>query len=348
MGALVLHAVGDARVERIPTPSPGPDEVRVRVHFCGVCGSDIPRIFSKGTYQFPTVCGHEFAGTVDTVGENVSDLAPGDRVAVFPLLWCGKCAPCEQGKYVQCEHYDYLGSRRDGGFAEYVVAPRRNLLRVPDNVPLEIAAMTEPAAVALHALRRAGCARIGETCAIFGAGPIGVMVAQWARAMGASKVLLFDIVPEKLQLARKLGFDFVFDSRNENPIAVVERETESHGAELCIEAAGCPPTTLQAIGSARREGRVVLLGNPSADVTLPMDLISRAMRRELSIYGTWNSEYSCAGNRDDWCDVLRAMSDGTLELEPLITHRVGLDKSIKTLEMMRDRSEFFSKVLIEP
>ncbi|MDW8322262.1 MAG: alcohol dehydrogenase catalytic domain-containing protein, partial [Armatimonadota bacterium] len=144
MKALVLHAVGNLRYEEVPLPEPGAGEVLVRVAYCGVCGSDIPRIFSKGTYRYPLIPGHEFAGVVERCGEGVSAFAPGDRVAVFPLVWCGRCAACEKGRYVQCEQYDYLGSRRDGAFADYVVAPARNLLRVPEGVSLQDAAMTEP------------------------------------------------------------------------------------------------------------------------------------------------------------------------------------------------------------
>ena len=186
MHALVLHAVGDLRYESVPRPQAGAGDALVRVRFCGVCGSDIPRCFTKGTYHFPTICGHEFAGVIESLGDEASGFAAGDRVAVFPLLWCGRCAACETGKYGQCEDYDYLGSRSDGGFAEYVVAPIKNLLRVPDNVSLEEASMTEPAAVALHSARRAKV-RLGDSVAIFGAGPIGLMTAQWAREMGAAE-----------------------------------------------------------------------------------------------------------------------------------------------------------------
>jgi L-iditol 2-dehydrogenase len=347
MNALVLHAVGDARLERIPRPDPGPDEVRVRIGFCGVCGSDIPRAFVKGTYKFPTVCGHEFAGVVDEVGEDVESYRAGDRVAVFPLLWCGKCPACEQGKYVQCLDYDYLGSRSDGGFAEYVVAPARNLLRVPDNVTLEEAAMTEPAAVALHAVRRGGCA-IGQTVAIFGAGPIGLMAAQWARAVGASRVILFDILPRKLEMAKQLGFEETFNSRENDPVAVLNDLTRGEGAHVCIESAGVPATFLQAVAGARRGGRMVILGNPSADVTLPATLISQVMRREIDVVGTWNSEYSTSGNEDDWNLVLRAVGAKTISLLPLITHRVPLERAFDALRMMKDGKEFYSKVLIQP
>ncbi len=348
MEALVLHGIGDVRHEKISRPEPGPGEVLVQIGFCGVCGSDIPRVFTKGTYHFPTVCGHEFAGTVAALGPGVDDYAPGDRVTVFPLLWCGQCEPCEKGQYVQCVDYDYLGSRSDGGFAEYVVAPRQNLVRVPEGVSLEEAAMTEPAAVALHALRRAGGCSVGDTVAVFGIGPIGLMVAQWARAMGASRVILCDILPDKLALARTLGFTDTVNSRETDAVGVIEALTGGAGAHLCIEAAGVPQTANQALKAVRRGGRMVLLGNPGADVTFSAGLLSQAMRREIAIFGTWNSEYSAAGGDDDWRTALDAMASKKLDLLPLITHRVSLRSGADALRMIRDGREFSSKVLISP
>jgi L-iditol 2-dehydrogenase len=352
MQAVVLHGVGDLRLEAIARPIPGAGDgsrnVLVRIGFCGVCGSDIPRIFSKGTYSFPTVCGHEFAGTVEAVSADVEEFSPGDRVAVFPLLWCGECGPCKEEKYAQCVDYDYLGSRCDGAFAEYVVAPVVNLVPVPDGVSLEEASMTEPAAVALHAVRRGGGCSEGETVAIFGIGPIGLMVAQWAKALGASRILLFDIEAAKLEQARSLGFEEVFDSREADPVEVVEGSTAGEGAELTFDGAGVPQTLLQAMAAACRGGRVVMLGNPSGDVTIPAPLISQLMRRETTLHGTWNSHFSSSGGTDDWRDVLSAMAEGTLNLEPLITHRVPLGGAIDVLEGMKDRREFFSKVLIHP
>ncbi len=348
MNALVLHAVGDARLEQIPKPEPTPGEVLVRVGFCGVCGSDIPRTFVKGTYHFPTVCGHEFAGTVEACGAEIEDYKPGDRVVVFPLLWCGKCDSCELGNYVQCSDYDYYGSRRDGAFAEYVAVPPQNLVPVPDGVSMEAASMAEPAAVALHAVKRAGGNLVGESVVIFGAGPIGLMAAQWARMMGAKQVIIFDLIPEKLAMANKLGFDLAFNARDGDPVEKVNSLTGGKGAEVCIEAAGVPITLTQAIAAARVNGRVVNMGNPSADVTLPAALISQVMRRELTIFGTWNSAFSAAGNNDDWRAVLDAVAAGAIDLDSLVSHRTPLADSMESLIMMRDQSEFFAKVLIQP
>jgi L-iditol 2-dehydrogenase len=266
---------------------------------------------------------------------------------VFPLLWNDSHPACEQGKYAQSDGYDYLGSRSDGAFSEYVIAPVRNLIKVPENVSLEEAAMTEPAAVALHAVRRAHV-RLGDTIAIFGIGPIGLMVAQWVRSMGASQVLLFDISPPKLELAKKLGFTQVFDSRSVDAAKMANDATGGRGVHVAIESAGVPQTMLAALRVTRRAGRMVLLGNPSKDVTIPADLISQVMRREIDIVGTWNSDFSVYGDDDDWRTVLDAMSNGTLNLKPLITHRVPLARGIAALEMIRDQSEFSAKVLIHP
>jgi L-iditol 2-dehydrogenase len=319
----------------------------VRIGYCGVCGSDIPRTFTKGTYHFPTIIGHEFAGTVAGVGTEVTRFQAGDKVAVFPLLWCGCCAACEQGRYAQCADYNYLGSRSDGAFAEYVVAPQQNLLHLPAGVSLAEAAMTEPAAVALHAIRRAGDV-VGETVTVFGAGPIGLMVGQWAKIKGAAQVILFDIVPEKIKMAEDLEFDYVFNSREDDPVPIVASLTDGQGAHVCVEGAGVPQTLLQAIAATRRSGRTVLLGNPTADVTLPAALISQAMRREITLLGTWNSDFSVAGNNDDWRTVLGAIASGQLQLKDLITHIVPLSDAFTALNMMKEGQTFYAKVLIQP
>ncbi len=348
MKALVLLSVGVARLQQVARPAAGAGEVLVRVAFCGVCGSDIPRTFVKGTYHFPTICGHEFAGVVEACGDGVDAYGPGDRVVVFPLLWCGRCAACERGIYVQCADYDYFGSRRDGGFAEYVAVPVRNLIRVPDAVSMEAASMTEPAAVALHALKRAGGSFIGQSVAIFGAGPIGLMAAQWARMMGAARVLIFDLIVGKLEMARQLGFELSFNARECKAIDTINELTGGQGAEVCVEAAGVPATLTQAVAAARSNGRVVILGNPSGDVIFPAPLISQVMRREIDLLGTWNSSFSTAGNNDDWHAVLAAAASGGLDLDSLVTHRVPLAQSMEALTMMRDQSALFAKVLIQP
>ncbi len=343
MKACVLHQIADLRYEDVPTPAPGPGEVLVKVGACGVCGSDIPRVFTKGTYTFPTIPGHEFAGVVVEVGPDVSPEWRGKRVAVFPLLPCRQCSPCTIGEYAMCEDYNYLGSRCDGAFADYVPAPVWNLLPLPENVSLEEGAMTEPAAVAVHALRRAGI-DIGDSVLIFGAGPIGLMVAMWARAWGAGKVLLADIDPAKLEFANSLGFNDTVTARVDDPVAWTLHHTGC-GAHLVVEASGSGPAYEHSLRCARTFGRVVLLGNPAGEMKLSQEGYWAILRKELTLHGSWNSSYSNLP-KNEWTLALDAMASGALNLKPLITHPLALSKLPEGLQAMRDRSTFINKMMV--
>lgn len=342
MKACVLHAVGDLRCEEIPDPQPREGEVLVRVGACGVCGSDIPRVFAKGTYYFPTIPGHELAGTIEAVGPGGDAHLIGHNVAVFPLIPCRACAMCEIGEYAQCLNYNYLGSRCDGGFAELVRVPEWNLVPVPEGVSLEEAAMVEPAAVAVHALRQAGL-DIGADVAIFGAGPIGVLVAMWARTWGAGRVMLVDIDQTKLDFARSLGFTETCNARAEDPVAWINDSTEL-GADLVLEVSGSAKAFEQCLLTARPFGQVVLMGNPNGDMALPQDAYWAILRKQLTVIGTWNSSYS-ALPRNEWQLTLDMMAAGRIDVRPLITHRTGLETLVENMILMRDRTEFSNKVM---
>lgn len=344
MKAAVLHAVGDLRYEDVPVPKIAAGEVLVKVRAAGVCGSDVPRVMTKGTYSFPLVPGHEFAGEVTQVGDNTSaSVNVGDRVAVFPLIPCGKCAYCQIGEYAQCDSYDYLGSRRDGGFAEYVAAPADNLIPIPDNVDFDCAAMAEPASVALHALRRTGV-DTGDNVAILGAGTIGIILAKWAGICGAGRVFLSDIVDEKLEVARRYGFEDCINAAQEDAVERIAEETDGRGADICIEAAGTAATFEQSLRIARKLGKVILMGNVGGDVVIPERTASAILRGQLTIYGTWNSSFT-AVPKNEWRTALQFMSLGALDLKPLITHKFKLDQVNDAFDMMYNRREFFNKVM---
>ena len=344
MKAAVLHAVGDLRYEDVPIPKITVGEILVKIRAAGVCGSDIPRVMTKGTYSFPLVPGHEFAGEVDQVGDHaIAPFDVGDRVAVFPLIPCGKCSYCQIGEYAQCDSYDYLGSRRDGGFAEYVAAPAENLVPIPGNVDFDCAAMTEPASVALHALRRTGV-DAGDSVAILGAGTIGIILAQWARICGAGRVFITDVVDEKLDVARGYGFEDCINAVQGDPVKRIVGETDGRGADICIEAAGTSVTFEQSIRIARKLGKVILMGNISGDVIIPERTASAILRGQLTIYGTWNSSFT-AVPKNEWRTALQFMSSGVLDLKPLITHKFKLDQVNDAFDMMYNRREFFNKVM---
>ena len=232
----------------------------------------------------------------------------------------------------------------DGAFAEFVRAPQANLLPLPDGVSLAEASLTEPAAVALHAVRQ-GNVEVGDAVVVLGCGPIGMMIAEWAHILGAGKVLLVDIDPRKLAVARELGLGESFNSREGDAVAWVQAQTGGRGADLAIEAAGVPMTFEQALRMARPLGRVVIMGNPAGDVKLPQATVSQLLRKQLTVRGTWNSSFS-ALPVNEWQVVLEMLAAKRLDLRPLISHRVPLAAGVDALHMMHEQAEFFNRVVI--
>lgn len=339
MKALNLHGIGDLRYEEVPMPSPKPGEVLLKIRAVGICGSDIPRVYTKGTYHFPTVIGHEFAGEI-AAAEDVALVGRG--AAVFPLIPCGKCPECLAEHYAQCAAYDYYGSRRDGAMAEYLAVKKENLCLVPDGVSYEEAAMCEPAAVAIHAFRQSG-AKPGDTMLIYGIGTIGLIIAEWARAAGVQNIVLAARTDDKVEFARKLGFGLAFNVNRTDLVAKVRELTDGRGAEVCIEGTGQAAAWETCLFVAQNYGTVLCLGNPVGEMRLTQDGYWQILRKELKLVGTWNSDF---GRRDnDWQTALRAMRNGTLNLRSLITHRFSLAEYKKAFALMRERREMYGKVM---
>lgn len=234
MKAGVVHGREDIRYEEIERPKAGPGKVLVRVKYTGICGSDIPRVNGDACHYFPNVLGHEFSGTVEEVGEGVTTLKPGDRVAGVPLVPCMQCGDCQKGNYSLCRHYSFIGSREFGSFAQYVAVPERNAVRFDDAVSFEEGAFFEPATVALHGLRRVDY-KGGRTVAVLGGGTIGMLTMQWAKIFGAKKTVVFDIVEERLDLAKRLGADCVINSGKEDFMDKVNAVTEGRGFDYIYE-----------------------------------------------------------------------------------------------------------------
>jgi len=344
MKACVLHGVGDLRYEDVPIPEIKPGEVLVKVKASGICGSDIARVFTTGTYHFPTIPGHEFAGEVVKAACEEDAHLVGIRAAIFPLIPCQECNSCHVGKYEMCKNYNYLGSRCDGGFAEYVAVPVWNLLPIPDNMSFEEAAMTEPTAVAIHALRRAHV-EVGDSVAIFGPGTIGLLLAQWARAWGAERVMLIGIDDEQLEFARKLGFDCACNSLKEDPIAWVNKLTNGMGADIAIEAVGLPLTLENCLNCVASGGKIIALGNPKGDFKLEKDIYWQLLRKQAVIFGTWNSSYDKSA-KNDWAVTVDAVASNKVQSAKQITHRLPLEKLMDGLLIMKDNTEYFNKVMI--
>lgn len=344
MKACVLQDINNLQYQDYPIPKLNSGEVLLRVRACGICGSDIPRIFKNGTYHFPTIPGHEFAGEVVEVADSEDENLIGMRAAVFPLIPCKKCSSCNKGIYETCKSYDYLGSRSDGGFAQYVRVPIWNLVPIKESLSFEEAAMSEPTAVALHALRRAQV-EVGDTIVIYGAGTIGILIAQWARIWGAKKILLVGTKTNNYEMLKKLGFDNYFSISEGDPVKWVMEQTNGNGADIAVEAVGVQDTACNCLESVALNGKVIFVGNPHSDFIFPQNTYWQILRKQLSIYGTWNSSYNNTP-KSDWSIVVDALSSGAINVKPLITHKFTLETMHKGLEIMRDNKEFYRKIIV--
>jgi L-iditol 2-dehydrogenase len=341
MKALVLERDKVLRSAEVSDPvRPGPDWARIRIAFSGICNSDIHRGFGGGAYRYPLVMGHEFAGIVEEPAEG-GRFSRGARVTVFPLIPCRRCIPCQTGDFAQCVDYDYLGSRRDGAFAETVWAPDANLFTVPEAVSLRDAAVTEPCAVALHGVGKL-TVRPGDVGAVFGAGPIGNMAAQWMRLRGCSLVFVVDIDETKLALAAKMGFQPV-NPGDGDPVEVIRARTDGAGADRIVEAIGLPQTFLQAVQAGARFGEVVFLGNIRGTFQVGEKDFSSILRRELTILGTWNSRIVPEG-RNEWTTVLSEMGRG-IDVASLVSHTPPLSEGVDVFRRFVGRTEFMNKVV---
>ncbi|MEL4358812.1 MULTISPECIES: galactitol-1-phosphate 5-dehydrogenase [unclassified Luteococcus] len=341
MKVAMMHAVGDIRIEEVEVPTPGNREVLLKVAACGVCGSDLARMFLKGPHKLPLVCGHEFSAWVDELGEGVDGLNVGDLVTVPPMLPCFDCPPCAQGQFSLCENYDYYGSRRHGAYAQFVAGPADLLLKVPEGLDPRAAAMADPAAIALHAIWRTQL-RAGHRVAVLGGGgPIGLFAVQWARIMGAGEIVAVDVAPEKAKLALEAGADHA-------PITKEELEPlVGSGFDVVIETSGVPTVTDQAVGITARHGDVVLIGIPNEDIIISNSSWARLMRLEINIRGSWNS-FSAPFPGAEWTTALDQMARGNLRWQFMITHEEALEQVPVLIQQMAERSVVSSKVLFLP
>jgi len=344
MKALVLESPGNFvfhESKSEPTENPGSDCVRVRVAACGICGSDLPRGFDDGgAYHYPLVLGHEFSAVVDEDGPGFSK---GDRVAVFPLLPKPGEPGYDTGDFAQTTNYDYFGSRRDGGMQQLLRVPVENLFPLPDHVNLVHAACTEPAAVALHGVRKLHI-QAGDTGLVIGGGPIGNMTAQWLRIHGCARVLVADVDERKLILAEQMGFETV-DSSKGDPVETVKNMTGGQGAQRVVEACGLPITFVQALACAATFGEVVMMGNLHGEFRLKEKAFSSILRRELTLHGTWNSKVVPRGT-DDWSTVIKYM-DKELQIGPLLTDLPTLEEGPEIFSSIRNRSAYHNKVVFQ-
>lgn len=346
MKAYVLHEIDDFRWEDVPEPELKEDEVLVQVKAVGICGSDIPRIYKNGTYHFPTIPGHEFSGQVVKAGEKANKSWLDKRVGVFPLIPCKVCAPCKSGKYEMCRKYSYLGSRTDGAFAEYVAVPEWNLIELPDNVAYEQAAMLEPMAVAVHAMRNIA-PKEGETVAVCGLGTVGTLLTMFLEEAGITNLFAVGNKDFQKQIATDMGIstECYLDSREKNISEWIMEHTDGAGVDVFFECVGKNDVISAAFDSTAPGGRVQLIGNPASDMSVNQATYWKILRNQLTIKGSWNSSFDhCV--EDDWNYVLQRLEQGRIHPEKYITQRFDLEEIECGLKIMRDKTEEYVKIMV--
>lgn len=344
MKAYVLHGIGDLRYEDVELPVLQEQTVLVQVRAAGICGSDIPRIYRTGAYSHPLIPGHEFAGVVTGVGAGVEQVWLDKRVGVFPMIPCRECPQCRKRQYEMCQNYNYLGSRTDGGFAEYVRVPVWNLIELPDNVSFEQASMLEPASVAVHAVRRIGISA-GESAAVCGLGTIGLLIVMLLQSMGVRDIYVIGNKDMQRRMASELGVprERFCDTREKDVAEWIAAVTAGQGVDVFFDCVGKSRVIEESIQCVCAGGKIMLVGNPASDVQLEKNLYWKILRRQLTLKGTWNSSYTQEAE-DDWHFVLNAIQAGRIHPERLITHRFALAGLSQGMERMRDKTEEYVKM----
>lgn len=346
MKAAVLHAREDLRYEDIEKPVPKAGEVLVKVKMTGICGSDIPRVNGDASHYFPNILGHEFSGIVEAVGEGVTSVVPGDYVAGVPLVPCMKCPDCARGDYSLCKHYSFIGSRQFGSFAQYVCVPEANAVKFDKSLSFEQAALFEPATVALHGLERCDY-RGGHTVAILGTGPIGMLTAQWAKIFGASKVVVFDIVPEKLELAKKLGADEGVNTLEKDYMEKAMALTGGVGYDYVYETAGNTITMKMAFSLAANKAHVCFIGTPKKELSFSVSEWENLNRKEFYLTGSWMS-YSAPFPGHEWDDVAHYFAMGQLKYTPeMIWKIVPLSELAEAFRWYKEPGKVKGKILVD-
>lgn len=332
MKAYKLLAVNDLRYTDCEIPEVPDGWALVEVKAAGICSSDIPRIFKKGTYHFPTIPGHEFSGIVRKVGNKSDKELIGKAVGVFPLIPCRECDSCKSGQYETCENYDYIGSRRDGGFAEYVSVPVWNLIPLNAGISFEAAAMLEPLSVAVHAVKRADIEK-GEKAAVIGTGMIGFAAARLIKSLYGAEVCVIGHSEAKRKLAESIGVEYILGN-----------EAKTGGFDTVIEAVGSEEAVNRAVVLTKAGGKTVFMGNPAGDICFTQDNYWRILRKQINVTGTWNSSYE-KDKSSDWTDSLEAIASGKIEPEKFITHSFEQQELKKGLDLMLEHKTPYCKVM---
>lgn len=330
------------RTEEVAVPEPAAAEVLVRVRACGLCGTDL-HLAVEGSLPVehtPITLGHEAAGVVAAMGSDVSGLAEGDRVALYPAASCGVCRFCLAGHESLCDSSKVYGMARDGALAEYVAVPARSLLRLPEGIPFAVGAIiTDAVATPFHALRTRGKLRAGETVGIFGCGGLGSHAIQLARMMGAAQVVAVDVDETALDRARGLGADLAVNAGDGDAARTIRKHLDG-GLDLALEMVGLAATVEEAVRSLGKRGRAVVVGVGPDRPSLPP--LAAFVGREQAVIGSFGAD------RADIADLFELVAAGRLDLSQSISATYPLERANDALQHLARKDGGVVRVVVEP
>jgi L-iditol 2-dehydrogenase len=333
MKAVVVNAPGDFGVYTVDKPTCPEGGMLVKVIACGLCGSDL-RTLRSGHHRvkLPFTIGHEISGEVEQLGENYSgNWAVGDKLAISPLAYCGKCNFCMEGKYELCNNYKEIGQHWKGGLAEYIAIPKEavqlgTIKKIPDGLDPVHATLVEPLSSVVNA-QEAGNIGLGDVVVIIGAGPIGTFHVELARAKGAEKIVVADISDERLKLMEQYQPDFLINSKNEDLVKRVRAITDGYGADVVITANPAPEAQIQAVEMAKKGGRILLFGGLPKDKSTPLVDMNIVHYNALHLIGT--TIFSPRHNRI----ALKLLAGGKISAEKFISHTMPLENFVEGAQL---------------
>lgn len=334
----VMTQPGKIEFQTVPTPQPGPGEVLLKIMRIGVCGSDIHVYHGKHPFtSYPVTQGHELSAQITALGEGVQGLQVGQKVTVEPQLVCGKCYPCRHGKYNLCESLKVMGFQSTGLASEYAAVPAEKITPLPDAMSYDQGAMIEPLAVTVHAVRRAGDVS-GKKIAVLGAGPIGILLAQSAKALGAAQTLVTDVSDYRLDIARRCGADFCVNTRSRDFGEAMEAAFGPDKADVIYDCAGNDITINQAIRCARKGSTIILVA-----------VFSDLAKADLAVLNDHELDLntSMMYRHEDYVDAIRLVNAGKIQLEPLMSRHFAFRDYQKAYEYIDANRETTMKVLID-
>ena len=344
MKAVVKYAdiAGATELRDVPVPEIGKTDVLLEVAYTGVCGTDPHLHNNTSAFKFirPFILGHEFAGTIVELGQEVTGYSVGDRVTSETHAdYCGKCALCRSNNYPLCRDRKGFGFHVDGAFTKYVKVPQRILHRVPDNVTLKAASVTEPFCVAYKTMISNSNIKPGDVVVIIGPGPIGILGAGLARLSGASEIVVVGTGGDdkRLQLAKEFGATIVIDSSREDPLQKIMSLGDGYGADLIVDLAGSPGTLRLSMDAVRPAGQITKIGWGRQPVNFSLDpLIAKSVTFKGHFSHTW----------DVWEKCLTLMGKGMIDLEKIVTHELGIDQWEESFRLLESREAV--KVVLKP